>query len=382
MLRPLYQPLANDTNLRTAFQRFGGNAGLWYDKFCDQWRRNPRKQGPLDWSLETFESQNERGQKAIVNPKTAWIETVAGTIGDRTQLDELQRRRAQLLETGGGTALLFNTAGPFATGLGRAHPVENGFAWHHTLGVPYLPGSSVKGLVRAYVEYWADDEAEWKANPEQKKADIQRIFGPRGDDAHAIGSVIFLDALPTGPARLKADVMTPHYGPYYQDSTGQTPPADWHSPVPIPFLVVAPGNTFQFGLLPRRQDYRDDCRKVAEWLEQALHWLGAGAKTAVGYGRMAKEGSGAGRSGQAQPPEGPQPALWPKATIRYDAGRAELSATLDGKTALRKDAKALFEALGSNSRKEKAKKGQLSADVKVLLHPDGHIELLEMVPPA
>jgi CRISPR-associated protein Cmr6 len=34
--------------------------------------------------------------------------------------------------------------------------VENGFLWHPTLGVPYLPGAAVKGLVRAYVEHWDD----------------------------------------------------------------------------------------------------------------------------------------------------------------------------------------------------------------------------------
>jgi CRISPR-associated protein Cmr6 len=38
--------------------------------------------------------------------------------------------------------------------LGNPHPVEKGFLWHPTLGTPSLPGSGVKGLVRAWVEAW------------------------------------------------------------------------------------------------------------------------------------------------------------------------------------------------------------------------------------
>ena len=34
------------------------------------------------------------------------------------------------------------------TGMGNPHPLESGFTWHPTLGMPYLPGSAV-GLVRA-----------------------------------------------------------------------------------------------------------------------------------------------------------------------------------------------------------------------------------------
>ena len=184
----------------------------------------------------------------------------------------------------------------FVTGLGREHPVENGFAWHHTLGTPYLPGSSVKGMVRAWAEVWQkwsnkpEDEMsdEEKAEVERfKKAELKRIFGSESNDdkAFQVGSVIFLDALPTTSVQLKADIMTPHYTDYYE---GKSPPADWLSPTPIPFLVVEAGASFVFGILPRRNDEknRDDCSRVQAWLKDALCWTGAGAKTAVGYGRF------------------------------------------------------------------------------------------------
>jgi len=98
--------------------------------------------------------------------------------------------------------------------------------------------------------------------------------------------VVFLESLPLTPVRLEADVMTPHYAPYYKDIKSVKPPADWYDPVPIPFLTVAPGQRFLFAVLPRRlssQAHVEDARRA---LAEALANLGVGAKTAVGYGRF------------------------------------------------------------------------------------------------
>jgi CRISPR type III-B/RAMP module RAMP protein Cmr6 len=121
-------------------------------------------------------------------------------------------------------------------------------------------------------------------------AAVALVFGPTNGPASA-GSVIFLDALPIGPVALDADVMTPHYAPWYQDGKA---PGDWHSPTLIPFLTVALGQTFQFALLPRTPADAADCERAETLLRQALETLGAGAKTAAGYGvfgEAADEGS-------------------------------------------------------------------------------------------
>lgn len=240
------------------------HTGLWFDKFCNQWPTN-------GWSLKSV------GEK---NPKLDWIRTVVGTIGEKDLLNEHADRMMGLARAHGGAVLHFKTVSRFATGLGREHPIENGFVWHPVLGTPCLPGSSVKGLVRALAETWFKTDGET----------VSRIFGPR--DLHGapanIGSVIFFGALPTKSVQLSADVMTPHYGPYYE--RGEVP-GDWHSPVPIPFLTVAPGQSFIFALAPRNpsETARADCRTAATWLETALIELGAGAKTAVGYGRFERD---------------------------------------------------------------------------------------------
>jgi CRISPR-associated protein Cmr6 len=242
------------------------NTGLWYDKFFRFWKSN------ADWTV------SEDGKKK-------WIQGIcAAPVGDKNLLKGAVSRLVEMVYTLRGEICCFATDWRFVTGLGREHPVENGFAWHHTLGVPFLPGSSVKGIVRAWVEKWAD--------PPVSPADVRRVFGPEGEgrDRH-VGSIIFFDALPVKPVKLEADVMTPHYVPYYQQDRPENPPGDWYGPVPIPFLTVKSGQTFLFALAPRRaaaeQSYAD-CQQAVRWLTQALADIGAGAKTAVGYGRFVR----------------------------------------------------------------------------------------------
>lgn len=208
--------------------------------------------------------------------KVLWIRTIAN--GTRTRdaalISQFTGRQQSMVEVLGGKCLPFHTESRFVTGLGREHPVENGFAWHPTLGTPYLPGSSIKGMLRA----WAILDGQTDA--------ADKILGcqesPNGGDGQ-VGMVVIFDAIPFGPMKLEVDVMTPHYAEYY--ASGDVP-GDWLSPVPIPFLAVAAGTAFQFGIAPRKSEGKEYLECVAEWLKNALQWLGAGAKTAVGYGRF------------------------------------------------------------------------------------------------
>lgn len=103
-------------------------------------------------------------------------------------------------------------------------------------------------------------------------------------DEHGCGRLILLDGLPVAKPVLEVDIINPHYGPYYQDP-GRTPPADYYSPVPVPFLTVAAGQRFEFILLPAEgRGTPDDLREGAALLTDALEILGIGGKTAVGYG--------------------------------------------------------------------------------------------------
>jgi CRISPR-associated protein Cmr6 len=272
------------------------NAGLWWAKLCNQWK--------ADWSgLIEPDKQSGAG-----GGKRDWIKTLAGKeVGRQADLTDAVRRRDDLVRELSGRSYNLSLCSRLVTGTGYEHPVENGMLFHHTLGVPYLPGSGIKGLVRAWVEQVLliqGDATDWQdALPEGKELDaaeqrraVDRIFGPRNEIGRSVGSVVFLDALPTAPVRLVAEVMTPHYGPWYQAKLGdeltRAPPADWYGPNPIPFLAVGENQLFTFAVLPNRHGSADAAQSTADfgaverWLAQALEWLGVGAKTAVGFGRF------------------------------------------------------------------------------------------------
>ncbi len=236
--------------------------GLWYDKFCDTWI----KDGQQRWSLRTPSKQEGDPNKAA-NPKLAWIEKAACEVGDKSRIEAQIARVTALVRARHGDFQFFQTEARLVTGTGRSHPTEIGFTWHPTLAVPYLPGSSVKGLIHA-----------WAVAEEGDTERVGRLFGA----PNRAGCLCFLDALPTRPVHLQADVMTPHYGNW----TNEDPPGDWRSPTPIPFLTTAADTPFLFAWMPRAGAQASDHALIADWLTQALAWAGAGAKTAVGYGRM------------------------------------------------------------------------------------------------
>lgn len=305
-MRPLYEACEDAKLEETA-----GNRGLWYARFFDRYT-----------DACTLDDDAKR----------SWVSDNARQTGDRSALAGHAERHRALIEAIDGRVQTFATEWHFVTGLGLPHPVENGLAWHHTLGVPYLAASGVKGLVRAWVECW--DESLGAPDSEERRQRIADWFGTVNDrdGSGTAGRFVFFDAVPVAPVTLAADVMTPHMGKWYeqgQEITSATDaervPADWHDPVPVPFLVVKQAR-LQFGIALRPGQAKDELDEVFEALRNALAWLGAGAKTAVGYGRMTN-GEAAGYVGQGDAaPIAQGLETWPDAVISYDPGKKQLSA--------------------------------------------------------
>jgi len=184
---------------------------------------------------------------------------------------------------------------PLVTGIGESHPHEVSMVFDHNMGIPYMPASGVKGIVRfAYtLSIFLNDDGSMKEEYRDKDfikenvTDIPDIFGgEKGDDEDKEllrGKVVFLDAYPERVPDLKIDIMNPHYGDYY-DPKKQTPPADYLPPNPIKFLTVAPGTAFIFRAIARKED--DIPQMVRKALHNALTKEGVGAKTAIGYGHF------------------------------------------------------------------------------------------------
>jgi CRISPR-associated protein Cmr6 len=160
-------------------------------------------------------------------------------------------------------------------GLGGENVLETSITLHWLYGFPYIPGSAVKGVTRAYAELELGE----------KHPDFRSVFGSESKNEYdaennQLGEVIFFDAVPTSFPRLDVDIMNPHYPDYYQNG-GSVPPGDWQNPVPITFLTVGPGSEFRFCLVSR---HAESLRKAEAWMLGGLSSLGVGGKTSAGYG--------------------------------------------------------------------------------------------------
>ncbi|MCL2482933.1 MAG: hypothetical protein FWF43_05880 [Propionibacteriaceae bacterium] len=117
-----------------------------------------------------------------------------------------------LIQSSPGVIFTAIADAPLTIGLGSSSPIEAGIALHHTYGVPYLPGSALKGLARQSVSAFPDLTDEHR----------RIIFGDDSPgNTRAQGYVTFWDGwLDSGMmAPLQQDVITVHHSEYYRTST-------------------------------------------------------------------------------------------------------------------------------------------------------------------
>lgn len=242
------------------------HAGLWLDKYL----RAVRLPG------------GDKGEDAGTAIR-ALLQEAAGTPVPEGYGEALGRRRAaiQALDGGveGGVTRLFTAEarGRLVVGLGTQSARETNIALLGTWGVPFVPGSALKGLASA-AAHKLSSETAWKKAPEQGE-DHALLFG----DTTRAGCVVFHDAwwIPDAHDRtlpLDLDVMTVHHPGYYRD--GESAPADWDEPNPVA-LLTARGKYLVALSGPEPWVVR-----AGEWLGLGLGRLGIGAKTQAGYGRM------------------------------------------------------------------------------------------------
>jgi CRISPR-associated protein Cmr6 len=350
--------------------RFGMYLPIWTDR-ADQeaevrGRANRRSregdevnallQQGMDHALQELGNRNRLAglwQKNDFAARTAWDKVRALSKADRDRVAALSSRQQMLAHSLASGALLrfdAQATAPFTTGLGNEHPLENGFAFLNPYGLPCLPGSGVKGVLRQAARELADgewgDTHGWRdgqlypllTGPDDARKPVRDrngqpvvlsmadvLFGREtadGDSVHVRGSLSFWDVIPqiAGDA-LHVEIMTPHQSHYYQQkqdrkSGDSVTPHDSGQPVPIAFLTVPPGSGFTFHVvcdlahlqrLAPELAALDPVAQKPRWqglitaaFEHAFAWLGFGAKTAVGYGAMETEGQRQTRQRAAQ----------------------------------------------------------------------------------
>ncbi|WP_298609733.1 type III-B CRISPR module RAMP protein Cmr6 [uncultured Thiothrix sp.] len=286
MTLPIYSPIQKqEPNFSNDSHR-----GLLFERFFNAYEDN----------FSILKSKKIDGKDKDESPRTDWLikSFTRSDVGISDELTRYTKNQIELTTALAGKCVAFKSSWHFVTGMGNPHPVENGFSWHPTLGVPYLTGAAVKGLIRSYFE---NNYSEL-----DKEGILWQWFGSTDKDSKKqtkdypaiAGEVIFFDAVPLEPVQLGVDVMTPHLGDWYEKgdtiqniaTEPNNVPADWHDPVPVTFLV-AKNITLLFSFTLRTFERNPaDKRKPVKLddvgcvLEQALDYAGAGAKTATGYG--------------------------------------------------------------------------------------------------
>jgi CRISPR-associated protein Cmr6 len=211
------------------------NAGLRLDKFMDQW--SP------DWKLLAQPRMDDGAYRlAYQRWERHWSQDAVGRI--------LVRGRV---------------AARLAAGLGGESALEVGIRLHHCYGTPVIPGSAIKGVLRARIQ---DSRLQ------------EFLFGNQESTAFAM----FQDAwwIPESRSPLVLDVITVHHPDYY---AGKHAPTDFDNPTPVQFLSVR--GSFLFIAEFLGDDASGHWKAYLErLLKDTLEKDGIGGKRSAGYGRF------------------------------------------------------------------------------------------------
>ena len=180
----------------------------------------------------------------------------------------------------------------------RKEDLKNGMSFDYTTGLPYIPGSEIKGMLRSsFINHPEDTLAALKSKTgieNLNEADLlaleRVIFGnrikrkPADQNPDEQGGVIFYDAFPI-QGSMGMDSITSHHK---KKGNKDSIPPELQEPNPIKTLKVAAGSVFEFRFaIPAELNFGEHSirrAKVKElFLQLILDW-GMGAKTKLGYG--------------------------------------------------------------------------------------------------
>lgn len=358
-----------------SFQNEPEHVGVWLDR-C--YLPESKKEKPLRAELY------RRAIEALRPGKPA-VETYRSFFTRWKQAMEASDRPHRIVEIQARSRVLLHPST-------NASITDGSILLHHTYGVPYLPGSGLKGLARAWMRQTVDVDKRPAKKPDtrsetrsdERDQDIVRaLFGkvPRESDPEntraEAGVIDFVDALwiPEKPKEaamdwspLALDVINPHQTAYY---TGNEHPADTNEPQPTHRLTVSPGTRFCVVVegVAATQDVQPWVDfAVDELLGPALTNLGFGAWTSAGYGRFDVTSGGRPGTSGSRGKTVAAPELWFTTVVELDPGSGKLKAKLpSGKTAdvTNPLALELRNGLPEELRERLKKKRSLSLQVRV-----------------
>jgi CRISPR type III-B/RAMP module RAMP protein Cmr6 len=258
---------------------------------------------------------DDRGKKSG-KERNFWLRDICNEFEpDRELIAATYNRWVAMTE---GTARwTMQTRSRLIIGLGGKGALEFGITLHPVSGLPYIPGSALKGLCRNYALYFIANESGISLDPISvsqpsevaKQLDehltkvkdhgfsvhpdymalYRNIFGTQQEAGHCVFFDAVIRELPEDNPLFVVEVMTPHFRNYYEANgklgTGNdNVPNDADDPNPITFIAVNSGIGFRFAIGMRHNATANLLADARKLLGDALQVLGIGSKTAAGYG--------------------------------------------------------------------------------------------------
>jgi CRISPR-associated protein Cmr6 len=138
---------------------------------------------------------------------------------------------------------------------------------HPVYGIPYVPASSIKGILRS-----------WAHTSGKECTQIKHLLGFLEGSNASMAAIEILDAFPTSPT-LSLDVATPQWSWQGDDVI--------YGPVPHQVLSIE-NLSLNIGLTYTSRGNEADVKTVMDWLEQALCAKGLGSRVSAGYGQATR----------------------------------------------------------------------------------------------
>lgn len=135
---------------------------------------------------------------------------------------------------------------------------------HPVYGIPYVPASSIKGILRSWARESGKDTSQ-----------INHLFGFLDGTAASMAAIEIIDAFPSGPS-LSLDVATPQWSWQGNDVT--------YGPAPHQMLSLE-NLTINIGLTYTSRGNETDVKIALDWLAQTLSIKGLGSRVSAGYGQ-------------------------------------------------------------------------------------------------
>lgn len=166
---------------------------------------------------------------------------------------------------------------------------KTGFTFDYVSGLPYIPGSSIKGILRESIKKYKEDVSKYLGIKENIDLSISNLIDMLfGDDqgsnecsnAEVFKRDVFFDAMIIDGDKnkyiLKEDFITPHF--------------EFENPKPIRILALKPEVKIKFYFMMKRDEIGGiACHKRFDLYKGLLLDLGVGAKTNTGYGKLVEE---------------------------------------------------------------------------------------------